>query len=331
MPDRDFEALSKSLLERGVSPRFTSRIAAELKDHYADLERELHDAGRSADEAAAEARARLGEDALIAGELLRRPELRAWMYRSPWLTRVLFALLAAAAVVLEPPRVIAANGGLLVRYFAATCAALFVTAALLLAQSLVLRSPWIAVDGRAGAAASAGEAEGPLRIVRVGDAVLQMRVEALELAGAEPPPTPSEPRAPRRPSADERGPDIGDYEAVAAEPFGGPVVDLRPSADDLAPRMPVLSDGEYLPIVKVAPVYPPRAASLGIEGYVIVEFTVTPAGGVSDVTVVESSSELFHDAALEATHQFKYKPRVVSGQAVAVSGVRNKITFVLGA
>ena len=40
-----------------------------------------------------------------------------------------------------------------------------------------------------------------------------------------------------------------------------------------------VSDGEYLPIVKVAPVYPSRALSRGLEGYVIVEFTVTQAGG----------------------------------------------------
>ena len=35
------------------------------------------------------------------------------------------------------------------------------------------------------------------------------------------------------------------------------------------------SDGEYLPIVKVAPVYPRRAQTRGIEGYVLLEFVVT--------------------------------------------------------
>src|SRR5690606_31982176 len=40
------------------------------------------------------------------------------------------------------------------------------------------------------------------------------------------------------------------------------------------------SDGEYLPIVRVEPIYPTRAASRGIEGYVIVEFTVTTNGSV---------------------------------------------------
>jgi periplasmic protein TonB len=90
-----------------------------------------------------------------------------------------------------------------------------------------------------------------------------------------------------------------------------------------------VSDGEYLPIVKVAPVYPARAASRGLEGYVIVEFTVTRTGTTKDVSVVESTSSLFDRAAVEAAGKFKYKPRVIDGEPVEVPGVRNKITFVL--
>lgn len=89
------------------------------------------------------------------------------------------------------------------------------------------------------------------------------------------------------------------------------------------------SDGEYLPIVKVAPIYPRRAQSRGIEGYVIVEFTVTRTGTVRDPIVVESTSSLFERAAMNAALKFKYKPRVVDGEAVEVPGVRNKITFQL--
>jgi protein TonB len=88
-----------------------------------------------------------------------------------------------------------------------------------------------------------------------------------------------------------------------------------------------VSDGEYLPIVKVAPVYPSRALSRGLEGYVIVEFTVTRTGTVRDVLVVESTSTLFERAATTAALKFKYKPRVIDGEPVEVPGVRNKITF----
>jgi protein TonB len=87
-------------------------------------------------------------------------------------------------------------------------------------------------------------------------------------------------------------------------------------------------DGDYLPIVKVAPIYPRRAQARGIAGYVIVEFTVTKNGSVKDPVVVEANPEsLFDRAAMDAVLKFKYKPRVVDGEAMAVVGVQNKITF----
>lgn len=89
------------------------------------------------------------------------------------------------------------------------------------------------------------------------------------------------------------------------------------------------ADGEYLPIVKVAPIYPRRALQRGLEGYVIVEFTVTRQGTVKDVIVIESTSSLFDRAAVDAASKFKYKPRVVNGEPIEVPGVRNQITFKL--
>ncbi len=87
-------------------------------------------------------------------------------------------------------------------------------------------------------------------------------------------------------------------------------------------------DGDYLPIVKVAPIYPRRAQSRGIEGYVIVEFTVTTTGAVRDPVVIEAKPEgIFDRAAMDAALKFKYKPRVVDGSATEVTGVQNKISF----
>lgn len=87
-------------------------------------------------------------------------------------------------------------------------------------------------------------------------------------------------------------------------------------------------DGDYLPIVKVAPIYPRRAQSRGIEGYVIVEFTVTASGAVRDPIVVEAQPEgIFDQAAMDAALKFKYKPRVIDGTATEVAGVQNKISF----
>lgn len=87
-------------------------------------------------------------------------------------------------------------------------------------------------------------------------------------------------------------------------------------------------DGEYLPIVKVAPVYPRRALSRGIEGYVIVEFTVTKQGSVSDPQVIDAKpADIFNQAAIDAALKFKYKPRVINGEAAEVAGVQNRISF----
>jgi protein TonB len=90
----------------------------------------------------------------------------------------------------------------------------------------------------------------------------------------------------------------------------------------------VASDGEYLPIIKIAPVYPWKAQSAGIEGYCIVEYTVTASGTVKDVIVVDADPKgIFEKASIEAALKFKYKPRVVNGQPIDVRGVRNLFRY----
>lgn len=90
-----------------------------------------------------------------------------------------------------------------------------------------------------------------------------------------------------------------------------------------------IAEGDYLPIVRVAPVYPSRALSRGLEGFVDMSFTVTATGTVKDPIVLQSTSSLFERAATRAVLKFKYKPRVVDGVAVAVPGVKTRITFEL--
>ncbi len=90
-----------------------------------------------------------------------------------------------------------------------------------------------------------------------------------------------------------------------------------------------IAEGDYLPIVRVAPVYPSRALSRGLEGFVDMSFTVTTAGTVKDPIVLQSTSSLFERAATRAVLEFKYKPRVVDGVPVEVPGVKTRITFEL--
>jgi periplasmic protein TonB len=117
--------------------------------------------------------------------------------------------------------------------------------------------------------------------------------------------------------------------------------DLNPGANVIgvsAPRVQhqteigsggFFSDGEYMPIVQVAPQYPPRAAERGLEGHVLLEFTVTREGTVTNPVVVETTNTVFNRAAQEAVVRFRYRPRVIDGEPVEVPGVRFRITFQL--
>ena len=155
---------------------------------------------------------------------------------------------------------------------------------------------------------------------QLGDFVRVERTEVIETKKEKPqkPPEPEVP--PEMPSQDMSN----NFDNAMAVSVSAPVIGNQMSVGGVGFGV---SDGEYLPIVKVAPVYPARALSRGLEGYVIVEFTVTRTGTVRDVIVIESTSSLFERAASEAALKFKYKPRVIDGEAVEVPGVRNKITF----
>lgn len=135
---------------------------------------------------------------------------------------------------------------------------------------------------------------------------------------------PERPRKPESPP-DRPRPDAGDtFAADLAVSVSAPPVAFDASANRLDFGV---GDGELLPIVKVAPVYPTRALAKRLEGYVLVEFVVTTSGAVRDVVVIESTAPLFEKPAVEAAREFKYKPRIVDGAAVEVRGVRNKIMF----
>lgn len=139
-------------------------------------------------------------------------------------------------------------------------------------------------------------------------------------------------RKPEKPPEPERQPDMPDNSNM--DQFNNALA-VSMSAPSMSSNVSIggvgfaVSDGEYLPIVKVAPVYPSRAQSRGLEGYAIVEYTVTRTGTTKDIHVVDSSSSLFERGCVDAAAKFKYKPRVVDGEPIEVPGVRNKCTFEL--
>jgi periplasmic protein TonB len=86
-------------------------------------------------------------------------------------------------------------------------------------------------------------------------------------------------------------------------------------------------DGEYLPIVRVEPMYPRRAQSRGIEGYCDMEFTVTKTGEVINAVATECSSSVFKNSSIKAVLKWKYKPRVVNGEPIDSPGVLTRLTY----
>ena len=85
------------------------------------------------------------------------------------------------------------------------------------------------------------------------------------------------------------------------------------------------TDGDYLPLVAIAPQYPTRAAQRGIEGWCLVAFTVDGMGNVVEdtITVVDAEpASIFDRSSIRAAIRFKFQPRVVDGQGVEVPGVQ---------
>lgn len=90
-------------------------------------------------------------------------------------------------------------------------------------------------------------------------------------------------------------------------------------------------EGEFLPIVKIAPIYPVSASSRGIEGECMVEYTVTTTGATKDIRVIDElcSFSGFKKPSIVAASRFKYKPRIINGEAVEVQRVRNNFLYIL--
>lgn len=87
--------------------------------------------------------------------------------------------------------------------------------------------------------------------------------------------------------------------------------------------------GQLTLLKSVQPIYPSKAISNKIEGWVDVEFTVAETGKVTDVIVRAASTPgAFEDAAVKAVSQMRYKPVLSDGKAVpARSQIRVRFTL----
>jgi protein TonB len=89
-------------------------------------------------------------------------------------------------------------------------------------------------------------------------------------------------------------------------------------------------DSGVVPLVRVDPQYPPKAMQRRIEGWVDIEFSITPAGTVADPKVIGAHpATVFERSALRAIRRWRYNARIEDGVAVAQHGLRVRIRFEL--
>lgn len=82
------------------------------------------------------------------------------------------------------------------------------------------------------------------------------------------------------------------------------------------------------PTKSVAPTYPKRARELGIEGYIIMSFSVNPEGKVEDIAVVEAKPKRpFVRTATRAVSSLEFPPCLENGLATKLTNVSIKYDF----
>jgi protein TonB len=130
---------------------------------------------------------------------------------------------------------------------------------------------------------------------------------------------------PNKPRIQNAVPPVADVDLpmrISGEPYLG---DFDPGPLEAGHELDIAA----IPTFRVPPVYPPRAMRNGIEGVVTVEFTITADGGVTNPIIVKSEpAKIFDQAVLRAIKKWKFKPRIVDGQAVA-RRARQDIRFIL--
>ena len=102
----------------------------------------------------------------------------------------------------------------------------------------------------------------------------------------------------------------------------------RPNLGFKGKKAGVFADGSYVPIFQVPPVYPRRALERGIEGCVMLKFTVTKVGSTRDPSVEWAVPPgIFDRAAMRSALKYKYKPQIRDGEAIEVPNVRTVVIF----
>jgi len=89
----------------------------------------------------------------------------------------------------------------------------------------------------------------------------------------------------------------------------------------------VVSDRDAQPLVRMPGKVPDRALRDGKSGHCKMRFDVNTSGAPFNISAYFCSSSMFERESIRATSKFKYRPKIVEGQAVEMRGVETKITY----
>lgn len=132
-----------------------------------------------------------------------------------------------------------------------------------------------------------------------------------------PEPAPTEANKPDAPTPEMDIPAIDVPMNITGGPYLGDFSAAPKAAPAPAPSDAPMLDNEVVPLVRIPPKYPRVASRRGIEGVVTVTFIITKDGRVRDPKVIKAEpASVFNDAALKAILKWKFKPKLVDGQAV---------------
>ncbi|WP_407294955.1 energy transducer TonB [Stutzerimonas zhaodongensis] len=108
---------------------------------------------------------------------------------------------------------------------------------------------------------------------------------------------------------------------TAASAPAAPPAPAAPSADEAASQSG--PEQEVMPLNDVRPEYPYRARQRGIEGHIKLAFTITAAGKVENIRVMEASPpNVFDREARRAAARWRFAPRTENGSAVSREAVK---------
>ncbi|WP_371397523.1 energy transducer TonB [Fretibacter rubidus] len=115
---------------------------------------------------------------------------------------------------------------------------------------------------------------------------------------------------------------------VSVEPVSVDPVDFDWTPPTLDRKRYIINaaDTDEQPLLRQAPAMPTRASR---SGHCIMAFDVNAEGAPYNIIATNCSDNVFTRASVKAVGKWRYRPKVVGGQAVSRTGMRSKISFQL--